>query len=142
MNNKILEQLEFNKVKELLLPYLKTEQSQEELLELEPMTEAPKIEKSFNEISDMEQIFVEHHSFGIVSLSSISESLKRLELSADLNIQELLAIKKVLQSSSDMIHFYSDLDNVSFQSLDRLFENLEQFPNLQGSFQAINDGGF
>lgn len=56
MNNKILEQLEFNKVKELLLPYLKTEQSQEELLELEPMTEAPKIEKSFNEISDMEQI--------------------------------------------------------------------------------------
>ncbi|EPZ40927.1 hypothetical protein HMPREF1228_1428 [Streptococcus pyogenes GA41345] len=45
MNNKILEQLEFNKVKELLLPYLKTEQSQEELLELEPMTEAPKIEK-------------------------------------------------------------------------------------------------
>ncbi len=41
-----------------------------------------------------------------------------------------------------MIHFYSDLDNVSFQSLDRLFENLEQFPNLQGSFQAINDGGF
>lgn len=94
MNNKILEQLEFNKVKELLLPYLKTEQSQEELLELEPMTEAPKIEKSFNEISDMEQIFVEHHSFGIVSLSSISESLKRLELSTDLNIQELLAIKK------------------------------------------------
>lgn len=90
----------------------------------------------------MEQIFVEHHSFGIVSLSSISESLKRLELSTDLNIQELLAIKKVLQSSSDMIHFYSDLDNVSFQSLDRLFENLEQFPNLQGSFQAINDGGF
>lgn len=142
MNNKILEQLEFNKVKELLLPYLKTEQSQEELSELEPMTEAPKIEKSFNEISDMEQIFVEHHSFGIVSLSSISESLKRLELSDDLNIQELLAIKKVLQSSSEMIHFYSDLDNVSFQSLDRLFENLEQFPNLQGSFQAINDGGF
>lgn len=47
MNNKILEQLEFNKVKELLLPYLKTEQSQEELLELEPMTEAPKIEKKF-----------------------------------------------------------------------------------------------
>ncbi len=42
----------------------------------------------------MEQIFVEHHSFGIVSLSSISESLKRLELSADLNIQELLVIKK------------------------------------------------
>ncbi len=47
MNNKILEQLEFNKVKELILPYLKTEQSQEELSELEPMTEAPKIEKKF-----------------------------------------------------------------------------------------------
>lgn len=94
MNNKILEQLEFNKVKELILPYLKTEQSQEELSELEPMTEAPKIEKSFNEISDMEQIFVEHHSFGIVSLSSISESLKRLELQLILIFKNFWLSKK------------------------------------------------
>lgn len=45
-----------------------------------------KIEKSFNEIFDMEQIFVEYYLFGIVSLSLIFESLKCLEFLVDFNI--------------------------------------------------------
>ena len=39
MNNRILEQLEFDKVKQLFAGYLQTEQGQDELRKLEPMTE-------------------------------------------------------------------------------------------------------
>ena len=142
MNTRILEQLEFDKVKQLFEGYLQTEQGQEELHKLEPMTEADRILRSFDEMSDMEQIFIEHHSFGMGSLRDVSESMRRLELEADVNISEIIDIKKVLQVSAEVKHFYNDLENVELTALYTLFDKLELLPSLQGSLQAINDGGF
>lgn len=142
MNTRILEQLEFDKVKQLFEGYLQTEQGQEELHKLEPMTEADRILRSFDEMSDMEQIFIEHHSFGMGSLRDVSESLRRLELEADVNISEIIDIKKVLQVSAEVKHFYNNLENVELTALNTLFDKLELLPSLQGSLQAINDGGF
>lgn len=142
MNTRILEQLEFDKVKQLFEGYLQTEQGQEELHKLEPMTEADRILRSFDEMSDMEQIFIEHHSFGMGSLRDVSESMRRLELEADVNISEIIDIKKVLQVSAEVKHFYNDLENVELTALNTLFDKLELLPSLQGSLQAINDSGF
>lgn len=142
MNTRILEQLEFDKVKQLFEGYLQTEQGQEELHKLEPMTEADRILRSFDEMSDMEQIFIEHHSFGMGSLRDVSESMRRLELEADVNISEIIDIKKVLQVSAEVKHFYNDLENIELTALNTLFDKLELLPSLQGSLQAINDGGF
>ena len=93
MNTKILDQLEFNKVKDQFTEYLQTEQAQAELRDLVPMTNPERIQNQFTEIQEMAEIFVEHHGFAIGSLRDISEPLRRLELDADLNIQELIAIK-------------------------------------------------
>ena len=142
MNTKILDQLEFNKVKDQFTEYLQTEQAQAELRDLVPMTNPERIQNQFTEIQEMAEIFVEHHGFAIGSLRDISEPLRRLELDADLNIQELIAIKKVLQASADLGRFYADLENVELVALKRLFDKIEAFPSLQGSLQSINDGGF
>lgn len=142
MNNRILEQLEFDKVKSLLDTYLQTEQAQIEVNELGPMTDKERIENSFAEIADMEAIFLENHSFGMGNLRDVSASLRRLELSADLNIAEILDLKKILQVSVEMQRFYANLENVELTALERIFDNIESFPSLQGSLQAINDGGF
>lgn len=142
MNNRILEQLEFDKVKQLFAGYLQTEQGQEELRQLSPMTESDRISRSFDEMSDMEQIFIEQHGFGLGSLRDISESMRRLELDADVNVSEIIDIKKILQVSAEVKHFYKDLENVNLTALNTLFEKIELLPSLQGSLQAINDGGF
>ena len=142
MNNRILEQLEFDKVKQLFAGYLQTEQGQEELHKLSPMTEPDRISRSFDEMSDMEQIFIEQHGFGLGSLRDISESMRRLELDADVNVSEIIDIKKILQVSAEVKHFYNDLENVNLTALNTLFEKIELLPSLQGSLQAINDGGF
>lgn len=142
MNNRILEQLEFDKVKQLFAGYLQTEQGQEELRQLSPMTESDRISRSFDEMSDMEQIFIEQHGFGLGSLRDISESMRRLELDADVNVSEIIDIKKILQVSAEVKHFYNDLGNVNLTALNTLFEKIELLPSLQGSLQAINDGGF
>lgn len=142
MNTKILTALEFDKVKKQFAGLLQTEQGQIELDSLLPMADKAKIERSFEEVADIEQIYQEYGSFGLGHSQDISESLRRLELGADLNIQELLALKQVLQLSAEMKDFYDNLENVSLTALDRLFEKIESFPDLQGSLQAINDSGF
>ncbi|MCB5068957.1 endonuclease MutS2 [Streptococcus mutans] len=142
MNTKILKALEFDKVKKQFAHFLQSEQGQMELNDLLPMTNQEKIERSFAEIADVAQIFQEYASFGFGHSQDISESLRRLELGADLNIQELLAVKRILQMSAELKDFYDNLENVDLQILDYLFEKVEMFPDLQGSLQAINDGGF
>ncbi|MGT2958543.1 DNA mismatch repair protein MutS [Streptococcus bovimastitidis] len=142
MNNRILEQLEFAKVKEQFQPYLQTAQAKIELQQLEPSQQKEKIQDYFSEIDEMAAIFVENHHFSIGGLNDLTESIRRLELEADLSIQELLDIKRLLMISAEVSRFYQNLENIELFVLKRLFEKIETFPQLQGSLQAINDGGF
>jgi len=142
MNTKILETLEFNKIKELFAPYLLTEQGQLELGLLLPTSKKETVASAFLEMTDMQQIFVQHPHFSLAATQDITALTKRLELESDLNIEEFLALKRVLAVTQELKSFYEDLENVHLEKLDRLFENLAVFPKLQGSLQAVNDGGF
>ncbi|MFS9234985.1 endonuclease MutS2 [Streptococcus sanguinis] len=142
MNTKILETLEFNKIKELFAPYLLTEQGQLELSLLLPTSKKETVASAFLEMTDMQQIFVQHPHFSLAATQDITALTKRLELECDLNIEEFLALKRVLAVTQELKSFYDDLENVHLEKLDRLFENLAVFPKLQGSLQAVNDGGF
>ncbi|MBZ2068889.1 endonuclease MutS2 [Streptococcus sanguinis] len=142
MNTKILETLEFKKIKELIAPYLLTEQGQLELSLLLPTSKKETVASAFLEMTDMQQIFVQHPHFSLAATQDITALTKRLELESDLNIEEFLALKRVLAVTQELKSFYEDLENVNLEKLDRLFENLVVFPKLQGSLQAVNDGGF
>ena len=142
MNHKILETLEFDKIKELFSPYLLTELGELELKQLQPNSKKESIAASFLEMSDMRQIFVQHPRFSLGAIQDIRGLTKRLELDSDLNIEEFLALKRVLAVTHELVSFYEDLENVQLERLDRLFNNLVEFPSIQGSLQAINDGGF
>ena len=142
MNTKILETLEFSKIKELFAPYLLTEQGQLELGLLLPTSKKETVASAFLEMTDMQQIFVQHPHFSLAATQNITALTKRLELESDLNIEEFLALKRVLAVTQELKSFYEDLENVHLEKLDHLFENLAVFPKLQGSLQAVNDGGF
>ncbi|RSJ40615.1 endonuclease MutS2 [Streptococcus sanguinis] len=142
MNTKILETLEFSKIKELFAPYLLTEQGQLELGLLLPTSKKETVASAFLEMTDMQQIFVQHPHFSLAATQDITALTKRLELESDLNIEEFLALKRILAVTQELKSFYDDLENVHLEKLDRLFENLVVFPKLQGSLQAVNDGGF
>ena len=63
MNKKILETLEFNKVKALFEPHLLTEQGLEQLRQLAPTAKADKIKQAFAEMKEMQALFVEQPHF-------------------------------------------------------------------------------
>lgn len=142
MNTKILEQLEFNKAKQLFADFLQTQQGQDELSDLTPLRDLKKISHYFDEVRDMKLFFQEFPSFEVGSLKSITEAVRRLELDADLSILEWLDIKKILLVSAKVQGLYAQLENVKIPILGRLFETIETFPSLQGALQSINDAGF
>ena len=142
MNTKILETLEFNKVKALFEPHLLTEQGLEQLKELVPTDKADKITQAFAEMKEMQELFVEHPHFSISATKDIAATCKRLEMGADLNIEEFLLLKRVIFASRELKNFYDNLENVRLDHLENWFEKLHDFPHLQGNLQAINEAGF
>ena len=142
MNKKILDILEFDKVKQLFEPYLQTEQGEIELAVLTPTDKKETIETAFMELEDMEQILLEEPRFAVSTIQDVRPVAKRLEMEAALNIDELLALKAVLRVTHDLKDFYDNLENVRLERLHRLFDNLVDLPRLQGGLQAINEGGF
>lgn len=142
MNKKILETLEFNKVKALFEPHFLTEQGLEQLKELVPTDKADKIRQAFAEMKEMQELFVEHPHFSISATKDIAATSKRLEMGADLNIEEFLLLKRVIFASRELKNFYDNLENVRLDHLASWFEKLHDFPHLQGNLQAINEAGF
>ena len=142
MNTKILETLEFNKVKALFEPHLLTEQGLEQLKELVPTDKGDKIRQAFAEMEEMQELFVEHPHFSISATKDIAATCKRLEMGADLNIEEFLLLKRVIFASRELKNFYDNLENVRLDHLANWFEKLHDFPHLQGNLQAINEAGF
>lgn len=142
MNKKILDILEFDKVKQLFEPYLQTEQGEMELAVLTPTDKKESIETAFIELEDMEQILLEEPRFAVSTIQDVRPVAKRLEMEAALNIDELLALKAVLRVTHELKDFYENLENVRLERLHRLFDNLVDLPRLQGGLQAINEGGF
>ena len=142
MNKKILDILEFDKVKQLFEPYLQTEQGEMELAALTPTDKKESIETAFRELEDMEQILLEEPRFAVSTIQDVRPVAKRLEMEASLNIEELLALKAVLRVTHELKDFYDNLENVRLERLNRLFDNLVDLPRLQGGLQAINEGGF
>ena len=142
MNTKILETLEFNKVKALFEPHLLTEQGLEQLKELVPTDKADKIRQAFAEMKEMQELFVEHPHFSISATKDIAATCKRLEMGADLNIEEFLLLKRVIFASRELKNFYDNLENVRLDHLANWFEKLHGFPHLQGNLHAINEAGF
>ena len=142
MNTKILETLEFNKVKALFEPHLLTDQGLEQLKELVPTDKGDKIRQAFAEMKEMQELFVEHPHFSISATKDIAATCKRLEMGADLNIEEFLLLKRVIFASRELKNFYDNLENVRLDHLANWFEKLHDFPHLQGNLQAINEAGF
>ena len=142
MNKKILETLEFNKVKALFEPHLLTEQGLEQLKDLVPTDKGDKIKQAFAEMEEMQELFVEHPHFSISATKDIAATCKRLEMGADLNIEEFLLLKRVIFASRELKNFYDNLENVRLEHLANWFEKLHDFSHLQGNLQAINEAGF
>ena len=141
MNLKIYESLEFSEVKSAFASYLRTVEGHKILANLKPMTQQKDIQQAFDQLRDIENLGTAGYSLPMTSLGDLTPSLKRLQLEAELNLDDFQDIKALLRASQVLKDFYLDLEDVSLPHLAVYFENLETFPQFQGALQAIADNG-
>ncbi|URZ87937.1 endonuclease MutS2 [Floricoccus penangensis] len=141
MNEKILNTLEFDKVKEQFVSFLRTAQGINELRELLPTDKKEKIEELFLELKDFGKVVQENGSLNLGETSDLRETLRRLELQANLNGPELAKIKRFIRVIGEVEDYFENTQNVEFENLQNLIDKFVDTPKLQGLLQVVDDTG-
>ncbi|MFY8331471.1 endonuclease MutS2 [Vagococcus carniphilus] len=121
MNKKILQTLEFDKVKQMLSSHIVTKLGEEHLQQLAPLTDYDKIEEYLIETEDAVKVLRLRGGIPIPVLENIKPHMKRIEIGAMLNGLELAQVGRVLRTVTELQQFFEDLREAEIE-LERLYE--------------------
>lgn len=144
MNNRILDVLEYSKIKDAIAEFLITEQGQKQLINLRPLTDRQKIQKQIDETKDGADLYRIKDGIPIVKMNDITAEIKRLKINATLNGTELYRISLVLQTSKSVREFFEQAreDGVELRSLYGLVDKLISIPTIAEHLQkSVDDKG-
>ncbi|WP_429970715.1 endonuclease MutS2 [Fructilactobacillus sp. Tb1] len=129
MNQKVLDTLEYNQIKQKISDYLATENGKKELQQLMPSGDEEIVEGWLDETDDGAHIYRLNHVIPIPKLVDITPSVKRLEIGANLNGKELAQVSAVLNAISKISRFFDNLETEKVD-LHVLYEEVKTFSNL------------
>ncbi|WP_218656917.1 endonuclease MutS2 [Enterococcus hirae] len=144
MNNRILETLEFEKVKQLVRQFVVTAQGTEELAKLVPINQQEKLTDWLAETEDGLKVQRLRGGIPIPKLENIRPHMKRIEIGADLNGLELAQVARVLSTTSELKRFFADLADSEIEFLRLYFwaEQLVTIPELNRRLkESIDEDG-
>lgn len=113
MNNKTIELLEFNKIKEILKSYAISQLGKNYVNNLEPYVDKNVIEKNLNETSEARNIVNITSSIPIHSLNGIDTVLGKLERGLVLSPEDLSIISGLLKDTTKLKRFMKDKEMVA-----------------------------
>ena len=120
MNKRILEVLEYQQVKRQIAQYLTTDQGLEILDKLHPIAKKEKLDNWLAETFEAMEILRLKGGIPIPRLESITPHMKRMEIGANLNGQELAQVTKVLTTTQELVTFFEELKEADLP-LDRMY---------------------
>ncbi|GEP19447.1 endonuclease MutS2 [Pediococcus argentinicus] len=142
MNKKILDILEYQKVKDAIKDFLGTANGQQELLEMFPKTDVDSIQKDLTETLDAVDIYRVKSGIPIPKLANIVEPLRRLKIEATLNGQELAQIGQVLRATREVTTFFQDLvdEEINIRVLNQKVDQLVLLPEVEHRLSESIEG--
>lgn len=132
MNEKALKVLEYHKIIEKLITFAGSQPGKTLCRELTPSADISEIRRMQRETSDAVSRICRKGTVSFSGLSDIRGSLKRLEIGGTLNIEELLRICKVLETTS-RVKAWSRSENreeMPDDSLEQMFADLQPLTPL------------
>ena len=144
MNNKILETLEFDRIKGQLAQYLVSAAGHRELTQLVPQTDYEAVKELLTETTDGADILRLEDGIPIPQLADIKPQLKRLKIKANLNGTELAQITKVLQTSMSVKNFFDQMreKKIKLRVLTTQVDRLVTIPSItQRLVRSIDPDG-
>ncbi|KRN93300.1 endonuclease MutS2 [Pediococcus stilesii] len=142
MNKKILDVLEYEKIKIAIRQFIATENGAKELKNLTPSSDESTVRKSLKQTLDAVNIYRLKNGIPIPRLEDITESLQRLKIDASLNGQELAQIGRVLRATRTVINFFTDLNDeeVEIVELKGVIDQLVTIPEVESRLNESIEG--
>ncbi|TYC46444.1 endonuclease MutS2 [Leuconostoc litchii] len=131
MNQKVLQTLEYEKIKAQLFNFLSTPAGRQEANELQPITDVVTINYWLQETADAVMIDRLKGGIPLAKLTDITSHLKRLDIQASLSATELSEIGIVLRNTNAISNFFVQMkDEAIGESLNVLVDQAEQLETL------------
>ncbi len=132
MDTKVLNTLEFNKIKQKLTNYAVSSMAKDMAKNLLPSTDISEIERLQAETTDATSMTLRKGRIPLGALKDMRASIKRSNMGGTLNIEELLYIGDLLRTSKQVKNYFKDdrKDEV-YESIDPLFELIQTVPKLE-----------
>lgn len=138
MNKRVLDTLEYEKVKAQLTGYLTSEAGQAELDKLRPTNNIELMRKWLADTHDAVLIYRTAGGIILPKLMNITPHMKRLEMDASLSGTELAQVSRVLQASGSMVHFFDELREDKHLELLRLYDLAAKIITLPDVTKRLN----
>lgn len=132
MNNKIIQTMEFEKIRQQLSQFAATDSGKETIRILLPSREASEVQRLQDETDDGRKVLRLKGGIPMPHLKDIRMHLKRLDIGGFLNGKEIAEIGRVLTTTREIKSFFDWFtDNeVEFHSLDEIVDGLISLPDL------------
>lgn len=144
MNNKALNVLEFDKIKDEIAKYLITSRGKGLLKKLMPMSVESIVHRLIDQTKDGIDIVRLKGEIPVRKLDDLHDQANRLKKEGNLNGTELAAIGQVLKNTSELKEFFETLrdDEVALRELFNLSEKLVNNPALTRRLEkSIDESG-
>ncbi|CCF24158.1 endonuclease MutS2 [Leuconostoc citreum] len=146
MNNKVLQTLEYDKIKLQLNDFLSTPIGLQEANELQPVSDVDLINHWLAETADAVLIDRLKGGIPLSKLSDITSHLKRLNIEASLSATELSEMSLVLRNTTTIASFFEQMQDEaigeSLRVLPEQAKNLVTLPDITRQIQiAIDSSG-
>ncbi|USS87663.1 endonuclease MutS2 [Fructilactobacillus hinvesii] len=145
MNKKILQTLEYQRIKDQIAPFLVTEAGHEELKQLLPSSTPATVQRWLDETDDGAHLYRLNRTIPLPKLKGVQPALQRLAVGASLNGKELARINVVLRASLRVQRFFNELadEHVELNLLDQEAESFAVLPEITERLQrSVDENGF
>lgn len=132
MNHKIIETLEFDRIKGKINQYLVSAAGHRELKELMPSADFSTVQQRLTETTDGADILRLEGGIPLPKLADIKPQMKRLKIGANLNGTELAQVTKVLQASLSVQNFFEEMreKKIKLRTLQNSVDRLVTIPSV------------
>ena len=140
MQTTYLEKIEFNKIKNILSSYAKTDNGKKICLNLQPSNSKEKVQKALDETTEAVALIYRKGNLPLETISNISSYILNLKNQNFLSSKALLELATLLKTSRTLKNYYFEKELNQTDSLTNYFDHLYINPGIEEKiFSAIID---
>ena len=140
MQTTYLEKLEFNKIKNILSSYAKTNNGKKMCLDLYPSNNKEKVQKALDKTTEAVALIYRKGNLPLETIGDISTYILNLKNQNFLSAKALLELATLLKTSKTLKNYYFEKELNQTDSLTNYFDHLYTNPSIEEKiFSAIID---